>query len=166
MRTHPWTVSDELWNLVEPLIPSTAELRNKSQTYQRKPGAGRKSKYDARTYFSAIVYILRNGIVWNALPREMFGGLGSSALHYKFSLWAKNGLFDRIWEAGLLKYAELKGIKWEWQAADGCQIKAPLAQESVGSNPTDRGKKWAQSDGSCRGEWSPAVVRRRRSKSA
>ena len=141
-RKQTWKVSDEFWAKVEPLIPSQEELRQTtSRKYQRKPGAGCKRKYDDRTYFEAIVYVLRTGIIWNALPREMFGGLGSSALHDRFQRWAKAGFFQRIWQAGLCIYDELKGIEWKWQAADGCQIKAPLAREAVGPNPTDRGKK-------------------------
>lgn len=31
-------------------------------------------------------------------------------------------------------------IAWEWQAIDGAMYKPPLAPESVGRNPTDRGK--------------------------
>ena len=66
----------------EPLIPSTDELRKTStQSYQRKFGVGRKRKYDDRTYFSAIVYVLHTGIIWNAFPREKSGGLGPSVLH-------------------------------------------------------------------------------------
>lgn len=38
------------------------------------------------------------------------------------------------------KYDELEGIGWEWQSVDGCMVKAPLAREAVGHNPTDRGK--------------------------
>ena len=38
------------------------------------------------------------------------------------------------------KNGELKGIDWKWQAADGRQIKAPLARKAVRPNPTDRGK--------------------------
>ena len=34
----------------------------------------------------------------------------------------------------------LEEIGWEWQSLDGCMIKAPLALEPVGKNPTDRGK--------------------------
>ena len=41
----------------------------------------------------------------------------------------------------LLAYDELEGITWEWQSLDGAMVKAPLALESVGRNPTDRGKK-------------------------
>ncbi len=45
-----------------------------------------------------------------------------------------------MWMISLLEYDELEGIGWEWQSVDGCMIKAPLALESVGKNPTDRGK--------------------------
>jgi len=48
--------------------------------------------------------------------------------------------FENIWVLGLEKYDELEGIGWKWQSVDGCMIKAPLARESVGHNPTDRGK--------------------------
>jgi hypothetical protein len=46
-----------------------------------------------------------------------------------------------MWVAGLEKYDEVQGIKWAWLSADGCMTKAPLTQEEVGKNPTDRGKK-------------------------
>jgi putative transposase len=35
----------------------------------------------------------------------------------------------------------MEGIAWSWQSIDGAMVKAPLAQEAVGRNPTDRGKK-------------------------
>ena len=40
----------------------------------------------------------------------------------------------------LEEYDKEQGIDWEWQSVDGCMIKAPLAREAVGHNPTDRGK--------------------------
>ena len=59
-RVQTWKVSDELWAEIEPLIPTQEELRKTtSQKYQRKTGAGCKRKYDDRTYFEAIVYVLR-----------------------------------------------------------------------------------------------------------
>ena len=61
MRT--WEISDEFWLLVEPLIPKSPRVEGK--TYIRKPGGGRKAKYPDRLYFSAIVYVLRTGIIWN-----------------------------------------------------------------------------------------------------
>jgi hypothetical protein len=43
-----------------------------------------------------------------------------------------------------MEYDELEGIGWQWQSLDGALVKAPMALESVGRNPTDRGKKRPQ----------------------
>src|SRR5665213_2821227 len=58
------------------------------------------------------------------------------------------------------------GIAWRWQSVDGTLMKAPLAQESVGPNPTDRGKKWEQADAAGRRAWRPAVDHRDRGQSS
>ena len=76
-----WTVSDDLWDKVEPLIP--VRHREAGRKYQRRAGAGRKPM-SARQVFSAIVYVLRTGIQWKALPRE-FGS--ASAVHQHFQNW-------------------------------------------------------------------------------
>ena len=163
-RTHTWEISDEFWALVEALVPKTR--RDPARPYKRKSGGGRKPTYSDRLFFSGIVYVLRTGIIWNAFPREKFGGLGSSALHARFQQWARSGLFEKIWRKGLAEYDELAGIAWEWQSADGTNVEAPLAQESVGSNPTDRGKKWNQEARPRRRAWHPVVDRRDRSQRA
>ena len=163
-RIQTWEISDEFWHLVEPLIPVTS--RNAGKTYRRKMGGGRKRKYGDRLYFAAIVYVLRTGIIWNALPREKFEGVCSAAVHRKFQEWAAAGFFVNLWRRGLAEYDELEGIAWLWQSADGSNIKAPLAQESAGPNPTDRGKKWDQAKHSRRRKWRPLVTRRHRGQRA
>ena len=129
-----WTVSDIFWSKIEPLIP--IRERSHGKIYRRKPGAGRKPM-DSRQIFSAIVYVLRTGCQWKALPRE-YGS--SSAIHAHFQRWQRSGLFLKIWQAGLAEYDEREGIAWRWQSIDGAMGKAPLAREAVGANPTDRGK--------------------------
>ena len=58
-RTKPWEVSDDLWERVRPLIP------------ERPPHAkGGRPAADDRQMFAAIVYLVRTGIPWNAMPRE------------------------------------------------------------------------------------------------
>ena len=49
--------------------------------------------------------------------------------------------FVSLWRNGLAEYDEMEGIAWSWQSIDGAMVKAPLAQEAVGRNPTDRGEK-------------------------
>jgi len=80
-RTRPWELSDELWERVRPLIPERPA----------RPKGGRPAQSD-RQMLSAILYVLRTGIQWNALPRE----LGASTTVYdRFRLWEKQGVFER-----------------------------------------------------------------------
>lgn len=79
----------------------------------------------------------RTGCQWKAVPKEFGSG---SSIHGYFVRWKDAGFFLALWVAGLTDYDEIKGIDWEWQSTDGTMTKAPLARESVGPNPTDRGK--------------------------
>jgi len=46
--------------------------RPADKEYARKAGGGRKPK-PARLVFEAVVYVLRTGCQWKALPKERFG---------------------------------------------------------------------------------------------
>ena len=126
-RTRPWEVSDELWERVRPLIPPRPP----------HPKGGRPAA-DDRHMFAAIVYVLRTGIQWNALPRELGA---SSTVYDRFRTWEAQGFFHRLWQAELQHYDELQGIAWDWQSVDSSTVKAPFAQAAVGPAPTDRGKQ-------------------------
>ena len=152
-----WEVSDELWAMVKPLIP--VKKREEGRIYERAEGAGRPPLSD-KQIFCGIFYVLRLGIVWKALPKR-FGC--ASAVHRHMLEWQEAGFFQAIWEAGLADYDEMQGIAWEWQSTDGQMIKAPLALECVGPNPTDRGKKWTQKKFFGRRSWRPALTCRQRS---
>ncbi len=55
-----------------------------------------------------------------------------------------------------------RAFAWRWQSIDGAMMKAPLAQEAVGPNPTDRGKKRKQAAPVGGRPWRPVVARRDR----
>ena len=152
-----WEVSDAFWAKVEPLIP--APERVLAKRYRRKPGGGRKP-VPPRQVFEAILYVLRTGCQWKALPKERFGS--PSAVHTHFMRWMQAGFFVALWRAGLAEYDEMEGIAWRWQSIDGALIKAPLARDAVGPNPTDRGKKRQQAPPAGGRPWGPAVDRRHR----
>jgi putative transposase len=144
VRTRPWQVSDELWERVKPLVPDRV-----SHAKGGRPAA------DDRKMFTAIVYILRTGIQWNALPRE----LGASTTVYdRFRLWEKQGFFTKLWQSGLQEFDELVGIDWEWQSMDGVMTKAPLGGDAVGPNPTDRGKGGTKRSQLCEGHGLPLAI--------
>ena len=135
-----------------------------------------------------MVYVLRTGCQWKALPKERFGSASAihkrflewervnlngvpnertaSAIHKRFLEWERAGVFEAIWATGLAEYDQMEGIAWRWQSIEGAMVKAPLAQEQVGPNPTDRGKKWEQASSAGPRPWRPLVVHRDRSESA
>jgi transposase len=131
-----WEVSVAFWDKVRALIP-VLQKRRVGKEYKRNAGGGRKPM-DTRKIFEGIVYVLRTGCQWKALPKERFGS--ASSIHAYFLPWLRDGFFLRLWRAGSAEYDELKGIACEWQSVDGAMAKAPLAREDVGPNPTDRGK--------------------------
>lgn len=156
-----WEVSDAFWERVDPLVPAYERVSNKN--YIRKVGGGRSPK-NKKLVFEAIIYVLRTGCQWKALPKEKYGS--ASAIHKYFLEWSKKGFFLSLWRAGFAEYNEMEGIAWEWQSIDGSMVKAPLALEAVGPNPTDRGKKWNQTTHSGGRAWYPVINRRNRGKQA
>jgi putative transposase len=80
-----------------------------------KPKDGR-SRLDDRQAMTAILYVLRTGCPWKALPRSLGA---ANTVHDRFQEWREARVFERLWQKGLLMYDELKGLEWEWQARDG-----------------------------------------------
>jgi len=159
-KIQSWEVSDAFWERAALLVP--VPERDPSKNYKRKPGGGRKPM-PPRQIFEAIMYVLRTGCQWKALPKERFGS--PSAIHTHFMHWMRAGFFVALWRAGLAEYDEMESIAWNWQSIDGAMVKAPLAQETVGRNPTDRGKKRNQATPVGGRPWCPVIPRRDRSKS-
>jgi putative transposase len=164
MRTHPWEVDDALWARVQPLLPPPLpSLR------------GGRSRVDDRRVFGAILYVLRTGCQWNALPKEL---CSSSTAHRRFQEWEAGGFFQALWAAGLMEYDELKGIEWERQAVDGAMTKAPFGGAATGPTrlmaarrgpsaacePTAVGSRWrswwSEPTVTTRCRWRPRWIRR------
>ena len=103
-KTESWEVSDELWQNVEPLVPKPPPRRAR-QRYQRRPGGGRKPLGD-RQIFSGLVYVLRTGCQWKALPKDL---PPKSTAHYYFMLWDWDGTLERIHHALYVAVREQAG---------------------------------------------------------
>ncbi len=91
-----------------------------------------------RTCANGIFYVLRTGCQWKAL--DATGICSGSTAHLRFQEWAAAGVFLRLWQSGLERYDELKGLDWSWLSMDGAMTKSPLGGGETGPNPTDRGK--------------------------
>ena len=83
------------------------KLQAPCKQYKRAVGARRLAKAP-RLVFEAIVYVLRTGCQWKALPPERFGS--ASAIHQKFMLWSKAGFFENLWRLRLAEYDDFEEI--------------------------------------------------------
>jgi putative transposase len=52
----------------------------------------------------------------------------------------KADVFLKLWQAGVTRFDEIKGLDWAWLSMDGAMTKAPLGGQETGPNPTDCGK--------------------------
>jgi len=143
-RTRPGELSDEVWARARPLLPPA----------KPRPKGGRPPRA-AREMLGAILYVLRIGLQWNALPRA----IGASTTVYdRFRAWERAGFFARVWAAGLAEYDELVGIDWGWPSMDGAMTKAPFGGAATGPSPTDRGKRGTKRSLLCEGHGLPLAV--------
>ncbi len=67
-----------------------------------------KAPVPFRNVLDGILYVLRTGCHWNALPKEY--GSGSTA-HRGFQKWVGEGVFDKIWVRLLKRYDDVRGIR-------------------------------------------------------
>jgi len=93
-----YRISDALWEQIEPLLPPGLP----------KPRTGRP-RMDDRKAMEAILYVLRTNCAWKALPRSLGA---KSTVHDRFQEWLKAGVFQRMWQAGVLTYDELRTLVW------------------------------------------------------
>jgi putative transposase len=127
--TTGFRVSDELWAVLEPLLPEHENTH--------RFGGGRPRTPD-RQCADAIFYVLRTGCQWQALNQTEL--CPSSTAHDRYQEWVKADVFLELWQEGVTRFDELIGIDWDWLSMDGAITKAPLGGENTGPNPTDRAK--------------------------
>jgi putative transposase len=120
---------EELWHLIESCLPEEP----------KRPGPGRP-RADNRAIWNGIWYHLWTGCQWKAIHRSWFG-VCSSVIHARLQLWQQTGVFAAVMGKLAEFYAERQGIGWTWQSIDSKMSPAPLADDLVGRNPTDRGKQ-------------------------
>ena len=116
--TTGFRVSDQLWVVLEPILP----VRKNTHRF----GGGRPRVPD-RQCADAIFYVLRTGSQWEALNQTEL--CAKSTAHDRFQEWVEAGVFLLLWQAGLERFDELKGIDWAWLSMDGAMTKAPLGGE-------------------------------------
>jgi transposase len=106
-------VSDELWAVVEPLLPS--------EPAKPKGGRPRISNRDA---LRGIIFVLRTGLPWSWLPKEM--GCGSGATCWRrLRQWQQAGVWHKLHQVLLERLADADQLDWRRAAVDSFSVPAP-----------------------------------------
>jgi transposase len=106
-------VSDELWELVEPVIP-------KVERRYRFPG---RKRVDDRKVLTGILFVLQTGIPWEYLPKEMGCGSGMTCWR-RLKAWQEAGVWERLHEVLLAKLQQAELIDWSRAVIDSSHVRA------------------------------------------
>nr|WP_256445713.1 IS5 family transposase [Skermanella sp. TT6] len=105
-------VSDELWAVVAPLLPSRPP----------RPKGGRPP-VDDRAALTGILFVLRSGIPWEMLPQEMGCGSGMTCWR-RLRDWQASGVWERLHHVLLDRLGKANAIDWSRAALDSASVPA------------------------------------------
>lgn len=100
-----WRIPDDLRAELQPLVP-----------LEKLPQTPARPVVPFRPVMDGILYVLRTGCQWKALPREY--GSGSTS-HRRFQAWVQAGIFERLWAKLLTRDDEgaFSGVGNHWTAS-------------------------------------------------
>ncbi|MGF6293077.1 transposase [Paraburkholderia youngii] len=113
-------IDDELWTLIEPLLPPAKPRRFKYP--------GRKPVPD-RAALTGILFVLKTGIRWRDLPPEMGCGSGVSCWR-RLRDWQQAGVWDRLHAMLLARLRAVDKIDFSRVVVDSSSIRAIGAGEN------------------------------------
>lgn len=105
-------VSDELWKRIEALFPA----------HPPRPKGGRR-RIDDRRVLTGIVFVLKTGIAWEDLPRELGCGSGMTCWR-RMHEWTERGVWLFILQHLHPWLGEAGRIDWERASVDSSLVPA------------------------------------------
>lgn len=107
-------VADGLWELVEPLLPPRRpRLKTK----------GGRPRVPDRACLRGIVFVLRSGIPWEMLPKDLGCGSGMTCWR-RLRDWQQAGIWGLIHFALLDWLSRYSRIDWSRAVLHSCSIRA------------------------------------------
>jgi transposase len=105
-------ISDELWKVIEPLLPPEPP----------KPKGGRPRISD-RAALTGIAFVLKSGLQWEMLPQEMGCGSGMTCWR-RLRDWEKAGVWEKLHKLLLDTLNEAAEIGWSRASLDSQTVRA------------------------------------------
>ncbi|AMV39228.1 Transposase DDE domain protein [Planctomyces sp. SH-PL62] len=120
------------WDRIRPLLPPPPK--------PKRPDRPGRRWIDARLCLTGILFVLKTGIGWEDLPREMGCGSGMTC-RCRLAYLTAAGVWPRL-HALLLSELEWSGVVDCRRATiDGSHVRARGGGEATGPSPVDRRKK-------------------------
>lgn len=114
-------LNDELWRIIEPLIPG------KKRRF-RYPG---RHPVPDRAVLTGILFVLKTGIAWEDLPQEMGCGSGMTCWR-RLRDWQKVGVWDRIHHVLLSRLRQADQIDFSRAVVDSASVRAVFGGRKPG----------------------------------
>ena len=105
-------VPDELWVVIEPLLPREPP----------KPKGGRPRVPD-RACLAGIIFVLRSGIPWEMLPQELGCGSGMTCWR-RVRDWHHAGVWEKLQHELLNRLRDADQLDWSRAAVDASTVPA------------------------------------------
>ncbi len=116
-------IDDELWALIEPLLPPAKPRRFKYPGRKPDPAA-----------LTGILFVLKTGIRWRDLPAEMGCGSGVSCWR-RLRDWQQAAVWDRLHAVLLARLRAADKIDFSRVVVDWSSIRAVGAGEKLVRTP-------------------------------
>lgn len=113
-------VTDELWQELEPLLPPEPP----------KPKGGRP-RIDNRAVLTGILFVLKTGLPWEYLPREMGCGSGMTCWR-RLRDWQAAGVWEKLHRVFLERLSTADQIDWSRASIDSGSVPAPGGAKKPG----------------------------------
>lgn len=108
-------IDDALWERIEPLLPPPPVPRNPD-----RPG---RKRIPDRAALSGVLFVLRSGIPWKMLPREMGCGSGMSCWR-RLRDWQAAGVWEKVHRVLLARLRQADGVDLSRVIVDSSSIRA------------------------------------------
>ena len=117
---------DELWQEIEPLLPPRPPPSPK----------GGRPPVDDRDALRGVLFVLRTGIPWQALPTEAFEVSGSSCWR-RFEEWTRSGVWPELHRRLLNRLGRAGGVNLDRVVVDSQSVRA-VKGGAITPGPTPR----------------------------
>jgi transposase len=121
-------VPDELWELVEPILPK----------HPYTPGVG-KPRVPDRVCLTGIIFVLKTGLPWEDFPQEM--GCCGMTLWNRLDEWREAGVWDQLHRLLLNKLRGAGEIDFSRVIVDSSSVRAVHGGKKRDQAPWTAGKK-------------------------